>query len=131
MFTGFDGGFALSGLIMDSSGNLHGTPNGGGGHGYGTVFELVNSSGSYTKKVLYSFGASSADGEYPVASLIMDANGNLFGTTSEDGGPFNCALRACGTVFELVDSPSGYTEKVLYAFTGSDGANPLASLISD
>jgi hypothetical protein len=61
----------------------------------------------------------------------MDANGNLFGTTSEDGGPFNCALRACGTVFELVDSPSGYTEKVLYAFTGSDGANPLASLISD
>jgi uncharacterized repeat protein (TIGR03803 family) len=131
-FTGFDGGgFIFAGLIMDSSGNLYGTADGAGANGYGNVFELVNSSGSYTEKVLYSFGATAADGWYPVAGLVMDAAGNLFGTTSEDGGPFSCGLSSCGTVFELVNSPTGYTEKVLYTFAESDGANPLAGLIMD
>lgn len=112
-FTGFDGAYPLAGLNMDASGNLYGTTLSGGANGFGTVFELVDSSGSYTEKVLYSFGASAADGEGPLATLVMDAAGNLFGTTSEDGGPFNCGLTSCGTVFELVKSSSGYTEKVL------------------
>ncbi len=131
MFNGFDGAFPLPGLIMDSSGNLYGTTNGGGANGYGTVFELVNSSGNYTEKVLYSFGSSAADGTYPVSSLVMDAAGDLFGTTSEDGGPFSCGLISCGTVFELVNSAGSYAEKVLYTFSESDGANPLAGLIMD
>jgi uncharacterized repeat protein (TIGR03803 family) len=131
MFNGFDGAFPLPGLIMDSSGNLYGTTNGGGANGYGTVFELVKSSGSYAEKVLYSFGATAADGRYPVAGLLMDPAGNLFGTTSEDGGPFSCGLTSCGTVFELVNSPSGYTERVLYTFAESGGANPLAGLVMD
>jgi len=131
MFNGFEGGFPLPGLIVDSSGNLYGTTNGGGAYGYGTVFELVNSSGNYTEKLLYSFGASASDGVYPLATLIMDSAGNLFGTTIGDGGAFRCGLTTCGTVFELIKSPSGYTERVLYMFGGSDGANPLAGLITD
>jgi uncharacterized repeat protein (TIGR03803 family) len=131
MFTGFDGGFIFADLVMDSSGNLYGTANGGGANGFGIVFELVNSSGTYTQKVLYSFGASAADGEFPVAGLVIDSAGNLFGTTSGDGGPFRCGLTSCGTVFELVNSPTGYTERVLYTFAGNDGANPLAGLIMD
>ena len=130
-FNGFDGAFPLLGLIMDSSDNLYGTAQGGGANGYGTVFELVNSSGSYSEKVLYNFGASTADGASPVGGLVMDGAGNLFGTTSEDGGPFNCGLTSCGTVFELVNSPNGYTEKVLYTFAEIDGANPVAGLIMD
>jgi uncharacterized repeat protein (TIGR03803 family) len=130
-FTGFDGGFPLSVLIMDSSGNLYGTANGGGANGYGVVFELVNSSGSYSEKVLYSFGANAADGAYPLSSLVMDAAGNLYGTTSEDLGPFSCGHTSCGTVFELVNSPGGYTESVLYTFAESNGANPQAGLVMD
>jgi uncharacterized repeat protein (TIGR03803 family) len=130
-FTGFDGAYPLAGLLMDSSGNLYGTTSGGGAYGAGEVFELVNSSGSYTEKVLYNFGASVADGQSPVAGVLMDAAGNLFGTTNSGGVPVSCGLSPCGTVFELVNSPSGYAEKVLYMFTGSDGASPEAGLIMD
>lgn len=130
-FTGYDGAYPYAGLTMDSSGNLYGTASNGGANGYGVVFELVNSSGSYTEKVLYSFGASATDGATPLSSLVMDAGGDLFGTTSGDLGPFSCGLGSCGTVFELVNSAGSYTEKVLYTFVESDGANPQAGLIMD
>lgn len=130
-FTGFDGANPLAGLVMDASGNLYGTAEGGGTNGFGVVFELVNSSGTYTEEVLYSFGATAADGTFPVGGLLMDSAGNLYGTTSLDAGPFSCDLTACGTVFELVKSAIGYTEKILHTFSGSDGANPEAGLIAD
>jgi uncharacterized repeat protein (TIGR03803 family) len=85
-------------LVMDASGNLYGTTEAGGTSGVGTVFELVNSSGSYSEKVLYSFTNSGGDGLYPIAGLIMDASGNLYGTTLEGG------TSGDGTVFELVNS---------------------------
>ena len=123
---GSDGGYPFAaGLISDSSGNLYGTTSGGGTSGNGTVFELVNSSGNYTEKVLYSFSGGS-DGGNPVAGLIADSSGNLYGTTIADGASGN------GTVFELVNSSGNYTEKVLYSFSGgSDGGNPPAGLIFD
>jgi uncharacterized repeat protein (TIGR03803 family) len=130
-FTGFDGAYPLAGLLMDSSGNLYGTASNGGAYGYGVVFELVNSSGIYAETTLYNFGGSPNDGTDPVAGLIMDATGNLYGTTSADRGPFACGLSSCGTVFELVKTSSGYNEHVLYQFTGPDGANPQAGLIMD
>jgi len=125
--SGGDGAGPVDGLIMDGSGNLYGTTLLGGANRFGTVFELVNSSGTYSEKVLYSFAGSGGDGEYPFAGLIMDASGNLYGTT--DGGGAN----GDGTVFELVNSSGSYSEKVLYSFTGyrSDGADPFASLLMD
>jgi uncharacterized repeat protein (TIGR03803 family) len=130
-FTGFNGAYPLAGLLMDSSGNLYGTTSNGGTYGYGVVFELVNSSGTYAETTLYNFGGSPTDGTDPVAGLLMDATGNLYGTTSEDRGPFACGLSSCGTVFELVKTSVGYNEHVLYQFTGADGANPQAGLIMD
>jgi uncharacterized repeat protein (TIGR03803 family) len=130
-FTGYDGAYPYAGLAMDSSGNLYGTTQGGGGYGWGTVFELVHSSGSYTDNVLYSFGGTAGDAASPIGGLLIDASGNLFGTTEGDIGPFDCGGTSCGTVFELTKSSTGYTERVLYQFTGSDGANPQAGLIMD
>ena len=130
-FTGFDGAWPLGGLIMDSAGNLYGIASGGGANGYGDVFELVNSAGTYTYQVLYSFGASATDGLYPVAGLVMDSDGNLYGTTTVDGGPFNCGLTSCGTVFELVNSADGYAEKILHTFSESEGSLPKSTLIMD
>jgi uncharacterized repeat protein (TIGR03803 family) len=121
-----DGYLPEAGLVMDSSGNLYGTTSGGGASVYGTVFELVNSSGTYTEKVLYSFTDTNGDGANPYAGLILDSSGNLYGTTAW-GGASNC-----GTVFELVNSSGTYTEKVLYSFTGfGDGGIPFAGLITD
>ena len=120
-----DGQYPYAGLVTDSSGNFYGTTNQGGAHGLGTVFELVNSSGSYSEKVLYSFTGSSGDGAGPFGGLVMDSSGNLYGTTSQGGGGQQ------GTVFELVNSSGTYTEKVLYSFTGTGGANPSVVLIID
>jgi len=124
---GGDGTYPVAGLIMDASGNLYGTTYYGGTANDGTGFELVKSSTGYTEKVLYSFTAAGGDGAGPCAGLIMDASGNLYGTTYY-GGTANR-----GTVFELVKSSTGYTEKVLYTFTGAggDGFYPYGDLSMD
>jgi uncharacterized repeat protein (TIGR03803 family) len=128
--SGGDGWRPYAGLIMDASGNLYGTTYVGGTSGPGTVFELVNSSGTYSEKVLYSFTGSGGDGSQPVAGLIMDASGNLYGTTLIGGTSEDC-YGGCGTVFELVNSSGTYSEKVLHSFTYSDGEYPQAGLIMD
>jgi uncharacterized repeat protein (TIGR03803 family) len=125
-FSGSDGAEPQAGLIADASGNLFSTTDYGGANGYGTVFELVKGSSGYTQQVLYSF-ASGNDGAYPEAGLVADAAGNLFGTTYSGG------TSGDGTVFELVKGSSGYTEQVVYSFSGApgDGSYPAAGLIAD
>jgi uncharacterized repeat protein (TIGR03803 family) len=133
-----DGSEALAGLIFDNAGNLYGTTSGGGAYGYGTVFELApGGGGTWTETVLYSFcpAPGCGDGAYPgYGSLVLDAAGNLYGTTSF-GGAYQtaCGGHDCGTVFEL--SPSGdgtWTETVLHSFgNGTDGREPLSGLIFD
>ena len=125
---GGDGGMPLGGLIFDTAGNLYGTTQGGGA-GYGTVFELTPSHGSWVETVLLTF--TNADGAYPEGDLVFDAAGNLFGTAA-NGGKAGCGP-TCGSVFELTpNSGGGWTEKVLYKFTGGkDGAIPLSTLMLD
>ena len=127
-------------LLIDASGNLFGTTSGGGTavlcpdpsglNSCGIVFELVKSSGNYTERVLHNFSGPLGDGDEPMAGLIMDSSGNLFGTTGF-GGSGLCGATSCGTAFELVKSPSGYTENVLHMFTGFDGGFIFADLVID
>ena len=121
-FTGDDGSIPYAGLVVDTAGNLYSTTLFGGSSGYGTVFKLDPSG---TETVLYSFTNAGGDGAYPLAGLVMDAVGNLYGTT-DDGGS-----SSYGTVFKLDSSGS---ETVLHSFTNSssgDGAFPFASLVMD
>ena len=124
-----DGGTPSGSLVRDASGNLYGTAQIGGASGSGTVFELVASE-NFKEKELYSFGATSGDGQLPVTGLVVDGNGNLFGTTQAGGGSTACQF-GCGTVFELVNSSGNYTEKVLYSFTGSEGGQSPGALLID
>jgi uncharacterized repeat protein (TIGR03803 family) len=79
---GTDGSAPSAGLIFDAAGNLYGTTYVGGTSSAGTVFELTPAAGgTWTEKVLYSFGGGT-DGANPTAGLIFDAAGNLYGTTS-------------------------------------------------
>lgn len=135
---GSDGRSPQAGLIIDKKGNLYGaTYQGGDGSecgklGCGTVFELSpKSGGGWTEKILYSFKAGTSDGQNPSAPLLMDAAGNLYGTTvaGGTGGSVNS-----GTVFKLSPNGSGgYTETLLHSFTsnGTDGINPFAGLVLD
>ncbi len=128
---GTDGYEPSAGLIFDAAGNLYGTTSEGGLYGYGTVFELTpTGGGSWTEHVLHSFNNNGTDGYEPSAGLIFDAAGNLYGTTSE-GGTY-CEPDGCGAVFELSLGRGGWTETVLYSFSGgTDGAVPWAGLIFD
>jgi uncharacterized repeat protein (TIGR03803 family) len=130
--TATDGAYPVAALLMDASGNLYGTTSQGGAYGKGTVFQLVNSSGTYMEKVLYSFGGTAVDGNDPIASLLLDASGNLYGTTKLGGSTTACGGSGCGTAFELVNSSGSYAERLLHSFSGgSDGSNPAAALIMD
>ena len=130
-FTGTpsDGTDPEANLIFDGAGNLYGTTASGGVYNYGTVFELSpNASGTWTEKILHSFGGGS-DGKNPSGSLIFDAAGNLYGTTSYGG-----ANTFCGNVFELKRNAHGaWTETILHTFEGypTDGYASYASLTFD
>jgi uncharacterized repeat protein (TIGR03803 family) len=120
-FTGATAGaYPFAGLIQDTVGNLYGTTNEGGAFTYGVVFKLDTSG---NEKVLHSFSANYTDGQDPEGGLVLDKNGDLYGTTNE-GGRHNL-----GTVFR-VDATG--KEKVLHTFAGGpkDGAYPfLTSLL--
>jgi uncharacterized repeat protein (TIGR03803 family) len=121
-FDGKNGEYPSGSLISDDGGNLYGTSQLGGANGHGNVFELA-ADGKET--VLYSFcpRGSCSDGAGPIAGLVEDGNGNLYGTTSLGGSAGD------GTVFEL--SPEK-KEEVLYSFKGGfDGSGPSDSLVLD
>jgi uncharacterized repeat protein (TIGR03803 family) len=124
----FDGEYPYSGLVMDSAGNLFGTTQ-YAQQSDGTVFEI---GANGTNTLLYAFGvgeagsAASSQGAGPIAGLILDNAGNLYGTTIFGGtnGFYN------GTVYKL--SPGG-AETVLYSFgaNAGDGTRPNAGVIMD
>ena len=124
---GTDGAFPAAALIFDTAGNLYGTTAGGGTYSKGTVFELTPvGGGTWTEKVLYSFG-NGTDGFSPYSGLVFDAAGNLYGTAYY-GGTYSR-----GTVFELSPGAGGtWTEKVLHSFgNGTDASQPFSGLTFD
>jgi uncharacterized repeat protein (TIGR03803 family) len=116
---GTDGSNPTAGVVLDSAGNLYGTTNHGGVFGFGVVFK-VDSAGKET--VLHSFTAG-MDGSNPAAGVILDSDGNLYGTTLL-GGAHNS-----GAVYKV---ESNGKETVLHSFTGGDeGALPEAGVVLD
>jgi uncharacterized repeat protein (TIGR03803 family) len=125
--SGRDGSSPYSGLILDAQGNLYGTTMIDGAYSYGTVFKITPQG---KETVLHSFKGTGGDGATPVAPVVMDAAGNLYGTT-EYGGLYSCGPNGCGTVFKIDATGK---ETVLYRFTGIpgvDGMNPEQGLVLD
>jgi len=124
---GKDGGGPGGGLVLDTKGNLYGATSGGGDSDQGTVFELMPGSGEWSEDVLHNFPSFSRDGEDPNGGLIFDLEGNLYGTTVGDGGPYKY-----GTIFELTPRAHAWKETVLHRFGQHDyGADPHAGLLMD
>ena len=121
-----DGLDPSSGLILDGAGNLYGTTDRGGPDDAGTVFRIKSDGAGF--QLLHTFTLSpSGYGQFPVAPLVLDGAGNLYGATSFEGGPSN----AFGTVFTVGTDGTGF--RVLHTFTDSpdDGRYPFAPLIMD
>lgn len=133
---GSDGANPFAPLVLDKAGNLYGTTTDGGGtacggFGCGTVFELQRTPNGWVETVLYRFTGGD-DGATPESSLILDSQGNIFGTTF-NGGLRECGGNhgPCGVVYELEHSASGWNEKVLHSFDFKDGAQPIGGLTLD
>jgi len=121
-----DGHEPFSGLIFDSVGNLYGITIYGGASNAGTVFELMPTPTGWSESPLYSFTGGADGGNPQFECLIFDGSGNLYGTAPH-GGAYGY-----GVVFELTPTSTGWTESVLYSFTGgADGGTPYAGLIFD
>jgi hypothetical protein len=123
---GSDGLFPYGGVIFDNAGNFYGATVNGTPDGDAVVFEMTHSNGGWNYNVLYRFVQSYGGG--PAAPLVMDAAGNLYGTTrgaARTNNPF-------GSVFNLTPSNGSWIYTDLYDFTGgSDGAFPYSNLVFD
>src|SRR6266446_3218542 len=122
-----DAGFPYGGLLLGTSGKLYGTTYYDGANNLGSVYELSRTAmGGWKERVLYSFQGGS-DGQNSLSNLVIDAAGNLYGTTSEGG-----ASCSCGTIFKLTPGPNGiWTESVAHRFQGPpDGAFPYNGMVT-
>jgi uncharacterized repeat protein (TIGR03803 family) len=114
---------AFGGLLLLGN-ELIGTTSQGGTGGGGTVFKYSLAGSSLT--TLYNFTGPNQFGAGPTATLLMDATGNLYGTTQIDGA------HQQGSVFKLSESNGVWTLTTLHDFTGgSDGGLPFGQLTMD
>ncbi len=140
---GSDGSIPAGAVVFDTSGNLYGATTQGGSTcpppGCGTVFEIsppAHKGGAWTETVLYGFDGT--EGSYPAGSVIIDASGNLYGTTAY-GGSGTCILQSfnvgCGVLYKLsppTQKGGQWTYAVLYNFQGgNDGLFPWGDLVFD
>jgi uncharacterized repeat protein (TIGR03803 family) len=118
----------LAGQDNGNGGFMYGVTAAGGVGGYGTVYQLTESQSIYdlwSISVLHSF--SGLDGATPWAGVVLDAAGNLYGTT------FSRGKGGAGTVFKLtLGAKNTWTHTVLYSFTGGiDGGEPTSGVVFD
>ena len=127
---GNDGKYPFGDLIVDAANNLYGTAFEGGAHQYGLLFELLpRQQGQWKERVIHGF--HDAPAANPIAGLIMDSSGILYGSTmsSSEGSCQN----GCGTLFKLTPGAAGgWTYTLLHVFgRGTDGYHPSGDLILD
>ena len=131
-----DGANPVGNLIADAAGNLFGTTQYGGDHGYGAVFRLTRKpDGKWVETVLHSFDDQPAGAIwawFPNGGLTFDASGSLYGTT-EVGGDLACGVCGCGTVFKLTPLANGnWNFDIIYRFHGkNDGSLPNGGVVLD
>jgi uncharacterized repeat protein (TIGR03803 family) len=124
-----DGASPETGVTFDKAGNLYGVTSASGEFNYGTVFEVSpKAGGGWTEKTLHNFNNNGKDGYYTLASLILDASGDLYSTSLYGG------TNDLGIVYELIPQSGGkWAERILYNFAGTStsGASPFGNPIFD
>src|ERR1035437_9710056 len=138
-FNGINGQYPVSGVTFDTQGNMYGTTAQGGpsfnpignnslNYGLGTIWKYSTGGGLVS---LFSFSGNttpSNNGYRPLTPLVIDGQGNLYGTTYYGGNEFfpDNNHFGWGTIFQY--SAAGQFS-VLHEFSGPDGANPVGMLL--
>ena len=130
--------YPTSGLVVDKARNLYGTASLAGIQGYGAVYELSPSTTAlWNISTIHSF-TGKPDGSEPFSGVTVDSAGSIYGATAYGGraaicpAPYPTGYLGCGTIFKLTPGSNGWTETVIYSFTGrGDGAFPLSSVSVD
>jgi uncharacterized repeat protein (TIGR03803 family) len=131
-FTGSNGKVP-SGRLLKLPDGLYGATLSGGAYGQGAIFKVTPSGPGFTESVIYSFKGHK-DGSAPLAPLVSDNGGTLYGTSGGGGICYRGMYfnDDCGTVFKLTPSGSGYVKTTLYTFKGkTDGIGPSSGLLRD
>jgi uncharacterized repeat protein (TIGR03803 family) len=124
---GLDGAYPYSTPAFDRAGNLFGTTYLGGANNNGVVFEMRARGGRWNERVIQNF--SGTDGGAPFSGVVVDAAGDLFGTTL-DGGTSCLSGGNCGVAYKMTPNGTGWQYSLLHSFTGShDGQNPNAIIL--
>jgi uncharacterized repeat protein (TIGR03803 family) len=130
---GSDGAIPFGDIVFDGAGNIFGTTSIGGvthigcppAKGCGTIYELSPAGGgAWKERVIHSLTDAFGQGAEPRAGLVIDAVGNLYGTTYEGGDNEVCSGNGCGSVFELLPPVKGkhWRYKTLIDFNATNGA---------
>jgi uncharacterized repeat protein (TIGR03803 family) len=121
---GSDGAGPWGGVIIGSSGDVYGTNLGEPLGACGLAYQLTPSGGNWTFNTIADLPLAGC-GIGPFAGLVMDASGNLYGTT------YNGGTLGLGAVFKLTPSGGGWTYTSLHDFSGQDGELPEGGLVLD
>jgi uncharacterized repeat protein (TIGR03803 family) len=125
-FCGFsgcgDGAYPYAGLALGPDGNFYGTNHSSGTNDWGTFFQMTPG-GAVTTLYNFCVFSSCTDGGYPGSGVILAADGDYYGTTTE-GGTSNACPDGCGTIFKVT---SGGSLNTLHSFDLKDGSLTLSS----
>ena len=128
-FNQADGSGPYGGVVFDSAGNLYGTTT----DPLGNVFKLTpDGNGKWHESVLRRFLLRGKIGYNPYAGVILDAAGNVYGTTALGGDRRRCGDGGCGTVFKLTPETKGrWPATPVFTFDKVDGSEPATNLTWD
>ena len=111
---GTDGTGPSAGMTIAADGTMYSTTPDGGAFGAGTVFSLKETSKGWHQTVIQNLNGSS-NGGFPYEGLMMDSAGNLYGAAPTGG------TSGQGVIYRLSPTKKGWTDTVLYSFTGQNG----------
>jgi uncharacterized repeat protein (TIGR03803 family) len=109
------GGYLYASVIQGTDGNLYGTAYEGGPNSYGTVYQIILSTGVFHRLKAFNY----TNGAYLTSPLVQGSDGNYYGTCYSGGNGY-------GTVFRIASTGGGFA--VLHKFNSTKGAYPSTGL---